>query len=294
MPGGGFATAGKVVASTGAGGVLMISATLRARLVVATLVLASLSWLPNGICSAALVTVVNETFDGYTSFPNMKPPNDPVNFGVPLTGEGADSNLWLAARFEAGGNGAGNTINTDVSVQESGSIIAGQNDTPVGRAGDGAGLVLRLDLTGITNVTLDFDWRTYIQDAADDFVVAYYVGDGTADQPGGLGNPNGVFDWFNDPQLGNGSMTWYNNNWTELLRASPNDLYTHSTFPLPGNSVVYLAFWNDDGSSSDNELDFGKFDNVVVRGEVVPEPASFVLLGFGLLATSFRRRRSAR
>jgi hypothetical protein len=268
------------------------------RHVILVLLLGGLIVLPAAVCSAGSIVVVDEDFDGYTMFPNIKPvsSNDHVNLGVPLVVEGADSPLWLAARFEAGGNVAGaKSINNDVGVQREGA--PGINDTPVGRVGDNAGLILRLDLTGLVDVTLDFDWRTYLSEVADGdkFVVAYYKGDGTAFQPEGLGTPNNTYDYFNDPQLGNGSETWYNDNWVELLRDGPDNNFTHETFALPGDDIVYLAFWNDD---DDTEVDYAKIDNVLIMADPkpnendIPEPGSLMLLILGVAACSMAARRS--
>ena len=243
-----------------------------------------------GLATAGQLILVDETFDGYTHFPDEKPDNDPVNLGVPTVAKGADSPLWLAARFEAYDD---NPISKDVGVQKFGG---GGNSTPVGRAGDEAGLVLRLDLTGLTNVTLDFDWRTFLADSSDRFAVAYYVGDGTEFQAGGLGMPNGTYDWYNDPDLGGGVMdldgglanSWYEDNWVEIMRVSGSNSFSHEHFDLPvENSVVYIAFWMDNGNH-----DFVKIDDVLVMADYIPEPSSGILAMIALAAAGwFRRRR---
>jgi len=243
--------------------------------------------LPNFVARAGSITVVHETFDGYSYFPDEKPANDPVNLGVPLVSEGADSALWLAARFELGDN---NPISKDVGVQKFGG---GGNNTHVGRAGDDAGLVLRLDLTGLTNVTLDFDWRTFQAETTDRFVVAYYVGDGTEFQAGGLGMPNGVYDWYADPDLGGNVMdrdggtgnSWYQDNWTELMRATYHNTFQHEHFSLPGNKIVYLAVWLDNG-----DHDFAKLDNILVMADPIPEPSGLALLVVGVCLFGGRPR----
>lgn len=230
-------------------------------------------------CAGSII-VVDESFDGYTYFPDEKPAGDPVNLGVPLVGEGADSDLWLAARLEVGDD---DPISEDVGVQ---SIGGSGNNTPVGRAGDDAGIVLRLDLTGLTNVTLDYDWRTFLGDTSDRAVVAYYQGDG-------LGLPNGVYDWFNDPNFGGGVMdrdgatgnSWYQDNWTELMRAMKDDSFKHENFNLPGGDILYVAFWMDNGDS-----DFAKFDNILVMADPIPEPSSLVLLVAAGCLAAWKRR----
>lgn len=245
------------------------------------------AFVPTLFAYAGSIIAVSETFDGYTHFPDEKPDNDPVNLGVPLVSEGADSDLWLAALLELSDNVP---ISKDVGVQKFGG---GGNSTHVGRAGDDAGLVLRLDLSGLTNVTLDFDWRTFLADTSDRFVVAYYQGDGMAFQAGGLGNPNGIYDWYNDPDLGGGVMdrdggtgnSWYQDNWTELLRATKHDTFRHENFSLPGGDVLYLAFWMDDGNG-----DFAKFDNIVVMADPIPEPSSLALLMTAGCLLARRRR----
>jgi hypothetical protein len=218
-----------------------------------------------------------------------------VNLGVPTVAKGADSPLWLGARFEAFDD---NPISKDVGVQKFGG---GGNNTPVGRAGDEAGLVLRLDLAGLTNVTLDFEWRTFLADVPDRFVVAYYVGDGTEFQAGGLGMPNGTYDWYSDPDLGGGVMdrdsgtgnSWYQDNWVELMRTSGSNSFSSEHFDLPvEDDVVYVAFWMDDGN-----MDFVKIDDVMVMADPlppsgsIPEPSSAVLFLVGASVLGWCRRR---
>jgi PEP-CTERM motif len=241
--------------------------------------------------TAGQITLVDETFDGYHQFPDEKPANDPVNLGVPTQAKGADSALWLAGRFEAFDD---DPLAKDVGVQH---IGGGGDNTPVGRAGDEAGLVLRLDLAGLTNVTLDFKWRTFLADPPDRFVLAYYVGDGSEFQAGGLGMPNGYYDWYSDPDLGGGVMdldggtsnSWYVNNWVELMRTTGSDHFTSEHFDLPvENDVVYVAFWMDDGN-----MDFVKIDDVQVMADYIPEPSTGVLsLVAAALLGWFRRRRN--
>lgn len=98
-----------------------------ARLVIISIFSLALS----GTCDAGIITLVNKTFNGYLTsndgagFPDEKPDGDPVNFGVPLTSEGADSPLWLAARFELFDD---NPIPTDVGVQKAGGGVMDLDD----------------------------------------------------------------------------------------------------------------------------------------------------------------------
>jgi hypothetical protein len=244
---------------------------------------------------AGAIIVFSETFDSYTGFPGSS--NDTgghmTNFGVPTLAEGADSGLWLGGRFETGDGGS---ISSDVGVLKHGDGPSGPNPTHAGRVSDDAGLVIRLDLTNFLDVDLSFDFRTFNASGNDRFVAAYYIGDG-------LGTPNGTFDWYADPLYGNSDMSaagpngpttpWYLANWNEVERAlSPSGFISSGPHTLTGSggNVVYIAFWLDNGDS-----DLGKFDNVVITGELVPEPTTFVLAGFGIAAVGFvaiRRRRA--
>jgi hypothetical protein len=248
--------------------------------------------------STQAALIASETFDGYTHFPDT--PSDPRNNGVPLVlpanTEGADSPLWMGVRVGSTQQGS---IAQDIGVQKFGSIAY---LSAVGRTADDAGLVMRLDLTNYTNVNLSFDWRMHATEQHDFFKVAYYQGDGTAFQPEGLGTPNNIYDWFNDPQLGAGSMTWYQTFWlpNELLNAPGNGTNNSTTMkvfpptPLPGGDILYLLFWLDNGSASTGDSDLGKFDNVLITGDlIVPEPGSLVLLGLSVAGlTLLRCRRS--
>jgi hypothetical protein len=212
------------------------------------------------------VTLFSETFDGYTEFPDEVPNNDEVNLGPPLISEGADEN-WFAARF-----GAPETdFDCDLAVQKSGGS---GNKTPVGRFEDQAGLLFSVDTTGLSNVVLSFDWRTFAAPTGDQSVVGYFVGatpfQNDTEQPFGNGNEHEDCADVRcdlasvDPGL-----------FTELLRVDVHSDFTHHEFALPaGVGTLWIAFWHDGG-----ENDYTKLDNVKVTA--VPEPAAALLLLLG-------------
>ncbi|VAW51890.1 hypothetical protein MNBD_GAMMA05-1985 [hydrothermal vent metagenome] len=212
---------------------------------------------------------------------------------------GAD-NDWYAGVFEQDDNGY---VATDVGIQYTGG---GSNQTPVGLVKDDSGLLISFDASGMNNITLSFDWRTFVAGSLDKFVVGYFVGDLTAGKTNGFnsyreinlsatGNPSSAVggaedgDWNWNPI--NGGNT---GNWNELLRGNRTDTWGTETFNLDlaaDESEVWLAFWLDNGND-----DIGKFDNVLVTGDVIPAvpvPAAVWLFGSGLLGLIGVARRKA-
>lgn len=254
---------------------------------------------------AEATTIFSETFDGYTSFPDEDPAGDPVNPGRPLVKEGADE-LWYGARFgvpetecrsckdkrPGWGKGPGKgyegpkgkpkvhnniVLDCDLAVQQVGGS---GNTTPVGRFDDQAGLLFAVDTTGLSDVLLSFDWRTFLAPSSDESVVGYFVGRSPFDVNDCKGKDckgkksGGILD----PAL-----------FVELARVGGHTDFTHNQFALPENvGTVWVAFWHDGG-----ENHFTKIDNVLVTGDKVPEPSAMFLLlaGTAGLAAFGRRKR---
>jgi hypothetical protein len=227
--------------------------------------------------AASAVTIFHETFDGYTEFPDEVPDNDEVNLGVPLVSEGADEN-WFAARF-----GAPETdFDCDLAVQESGGS---GNKTPVGRFEDQAGLLFAIDTTGLTDVVLSFDWRTFAAPAGDQSVVGYFIGDlQLGNDPALAGAEHGgcAEEACEIPSVDPGLFT-------ELLRVDVHSDFTHHEFALPSDvGIVWIAFWHDGG-----ENDYTKLDNVLVTANAIPEPSATLLLVAGTAGlVAFGRKRA--
>ena len=157
------------------------------------------------------------------------------------------------------------------------------NDTPVGRVGDDAGILFRVDLTSFSSATLAFDWRNFAAAPSDKIVVGYHVGDDL-----GFGPSTPVIDFLNDPSAGNGSQAqveaWWASEWTQLLKANSGTWQSES-FDLATGDVLYIAFWIDNG-----DADFAKLESVLVTGTAVPEAGMGMLLVAGLVGLGGRRR----
>lgn len=238
--------------------------------------------------SARALTLFQEDFDGYTSFPSQVPSGDYVNVGLPLTSEGADE-VWYGVRFEntgcylfCSGDGTPSGMNADLAVQQYGDSFDGTgpgNQTPVGRFEDDAGIIFQINTVGVTGSVLDFDWRTFSTGSADLVKVGYYA----TNTPISFTSYGG--GGFLDARTGTYAWT----NWTQLMSDGQQGTFKHESYALPDNvDYLYVAFWLDNG-----EGDYGKLDNVVVSASVLPEPATSLLLGLtaaGLLALRRRSR----
>lgn len=243
----------------------------------------------SGAGTAQAVTVFSENFEGYTSFPDQVPILDPVNKGIPKISEGA-SEIWYGARFEdPTPSFFPQTINDDLAVQEFGG---GSNNTHTGRVEDDAGLLFKLNTTGLSNVNLSFDWRTFLTSTSDRVVVGYHVG-----PIAGFGTCTGEGETgcFADLRT---SLKWYttqtstslSGNWSQLMRDTQSNTWQSESFMLPGavanQSEVWFAFWLDNG-----EGDYAKIDNVLVTA--VPEADTWAMMvaGLGLIVFGVRRRK---
>jgi len=219
-------------------------------------------------------TLFWEDFDGYTSFPSQDPIGDYVNKGVPKPSEGSDE-VWYGARFMAPDSACipSSDINCDIAVQQFGNLTT--NPTPVGRFEDEAGLLFSIDSTGFTDITLEFDWRTFSAISTDQLVVGYFVGD----------IPGSEFSTDLTADFQTGPYSWPN--WVEISRMSALSTFTHELFALPSDvGTIWIAFWLDDG-----EGDYGKIDNVHVSATAIPEPSTALLVLAGLTALGGGRRR---
>lgn len=225
-------------------------------------------------------TIFSEDFQPYSFGPFSS-----INSGIPKISEGADG-IWYGARF---GNPTCilflcGTINSDLAVQKNGG---GSNTSSVGRFSDDAGLLFKVNTTNLDNITLNFDYRTFLAETTDRLVVGYHLG---PISQFGICTGEGEAGCFADLQTGPNSWA---SGWTELLRASASGTWKSASYNLPNSvenqSELWFALWMDNGNG-----DYGKIDNITVSGTtVVPIPAAvwlFVTGLFGLVGIARPRR----
>jgi hypothetical protein len=245
----------------------LLSAAIGLPLVLAALLLGS---------PARAISLFWEDFDGYSAFPEEIPAGDPVNAGLPEIGEGADE-LWFGARFAAPETGCTDgTEACDLAIQKSGGS---GNKTRTGRFGDFSGLLFAVDTTGLRDIVLGFDWRTFSAGDGDQLVAGFFAGE----------IPLDVFGPDRTADLQVGPYAW--SSWTELIRRDFGGWFSHHELALPSDAgTVWVAFWiaADDG-------DYGKIDNVSLTASAIPPPPlpepSALGLGAAALAGFALRRR---
>jgi hypothetical protein len=221
-------------------------------------------------CSAARAEVLfSESFNGYWSFPDEVPDNDPINPGLPRQSEGADE-FWYGGRFEPADDDG--SINSDLAVQKYGG---GSNNSHTGRVSDDAGILFQISTVNLESAELHYDWRTFLAESPDLLRVGYFVGD--------LDFDGSRFYDFN-AEFGS---NWWNTDWVQITSGRSNS-WQHVESPLPlGEPSVWIAFWLDG-----ENCDYGKIDNICVTGNVVvPEPTSVLLAVMGAACLLVRGRR---
>jgi len=209
------------------------------------------------VSTAGAITLFDESFDSSTDFASGG-----QKFGIPLPPD-ADEAGWNAARFDHDFADP----RRDVGIQAYGG---GGNVTQVGLVEDDAGLYFEISTLGLSDVVLEFDWRTFSAFGGDRLRAGYLEIDSPTLDP-----TTGAADFRF------GAYAWPA--WTELLEGKGHT-FQHVSYGLPSNTTnLLIAFWLDNG-----ENDFGKFDNV--RVTAVPEPRTALMVGLGLALFSAGRR----
>jgi hypothetical protein len=256
------------------------------------LIWSGLAILSMGSVTARAETILfQETFDhvttGYTNLSCGSGCSHMAQTGVPTndgrTYIGADNGGinradqdWRAARFQAGAG----SIASDVGVQQIGGTLGGiTNNTPLGMFEDDAGLLFNVSTLGYSDITLNFDWRTFNAESNDRITVGYFVGSLPS------------FDSSRALDLSSGPFSW--SQWTQLLSQQGGGVWhmgqTLDLATADNASSVWVAFWMNNG-----EGDIGKIDNITLSGTSltpVPVPAAFWLFSSGMAGLAGLRRR---
>lgn len=202
--------------------------------------------------------------------------------------EGAQE-AWYAARFQ-GGSGGTNTgtmaeIDKDLAILDVGG---GNNSSNVGRLEDDAGLLFKLNTTGLDSINLSFNWGTANTSSTDKLVVGYHIG---AISGFDTCSGNGEAGCFADLRT---SLPWNTTNWKQLL--SGNSPVTTGGWQSAGfllddavenKGEVWFALWLDNGNT-----DFGLIDNVLVTAVPETDTYAMMLAGLGLIGFTIYRRRT--
>jgi PEP-CTERM motif len=184
------------------------------------------------------------------------------------------SSGWYGVEF---GSGAG--VSGDATVTSE-SFFVPANDLRANMQRD-SGFMLKLDTTGFSSVSLTLEWNTRGTDVTPDRFRIDYISSAAIDALV-LANPHGFLD-----------LTAYTASLTNLFssRNDSNSQFPAGPFALPTDvASLYVVLWMDDGSG-----DIGQFDNIVVSGELkpqpVPEPSALLYFAVGLLGLSLAVRR---
>lgn len=204
--------------------------------------------------------------------------------------------MWM--NYPIGGTGtteylaAGGVGYDDTTINKAGELVGTHTGSGGWFAVDGDG-GSRKDFRAFKNASEQFSESTQFYAGTGSSLSPYSDNPQNASNPyySSLGGATGVgFQWREVTITVDGSSAIWAIDGLPIVRLDPT---IGSSFPLAGNiSIGYMDTFSSTASSPANA--FGLIDNIRVTGASVPEPATFVLLGSGLLGFGFVRRRLKR
>jgi hypothetical protein len=219
-------------------------------------------------------------------------------YPTPNVGVTADDVL-VGKNSDTGANGVADTTNTwriRAQAGSSGAANGWSSAAPIGTQG----AVFAASTAGYNSINVSFDWYSTTQGEAN--LQLQYTTDGTtwnnapitlAGSDSGLqvlsnngSDANTVTgSYVSDNLLANGSPA--GQGWFTALTAAINDANAAND---PNFAIEMVNA--STGTALNNNSGNWRFDNVIISGTPVPEPATIGILGVGCLALLRRRRRA--